>query len=145
MEYVVVLVICGAITSIIAINKGKDNLQWFLIGCLLGPFGIILALVVGGDTSAVEKKQVASGEMKKCPYCAELIRAEAIKCRFCQSEVPSVLAESEDEPVAAPPLQDSVSSRETCPHCGAKVLPEYNHCRSCKRPYPESPRDQAGP
>jgi hypothetical protein len=29
---------------------------------------------------------------KQCPFCAEEVKYEAIKCRFCQSELPAVEA-----------------------------------------------------
>jgi hypothetical protein len=35
--------------------------------------------------------------LKKCPYCAEYIKSEAIKCKFCHSEVSLDKRESNDE------------------------------------------------
>lgn len=82
-------VACGILAAVVAANKGRSGFGWFLLGFLLGPFALILALVISKNQAAVEQQAVESGEMRKCPFCAELIRAEAVKCRFCGSEVPA--------------------------------------------------------
>lgn len=88
MVWVFVWFICGFICSVIAVNKGRSIVGFFLIGLLLGPLGILLAAFLSKNDIKLEKKFIKSGMMCKCPFCAELIKTEAVKCRHCQSEIP---------------------------------------------------------
>lgn len=81
-------ILCGVAGGMILANKGRSGCGGFALGFLLGPFGLVIALVMGTDHKELEKRSLEEGDMRKCPSCAELVRVEATKCRFCGSELP---------------------------------------------------------
>jgi hypothetical protein len=82
---IVFWLICGGIAAMIASSKGGSGGLGFVAGALLGPLGIVVALFMGGD-NALADKQVAAGERKKCPRCAELVQPDAAVCKHCGHE-----------------------------------------------------------
>ena len=97
MTYVVIWIFCGIICSTVASNKGRSGSLWFLLGILFGPLSVILILVFPPDQQSIEKNKYESGHMKKCPYCAELIKTAARKCRYCGSELSIIIQEKETD------------------------------------------------
>jgi hypothetical protein len=75
MEYVLLWLLCGFIAAIIGGRKGEGCLG-FVLGVLLGPFGILIAIA-------------SKGNRKQCTFCKEWIHKDAIICPHCQKELRS--------------------------------------------------------
>lgn len=148
MEFVLIWLFFGMAAALVANSRGQNGCFWFVIGVLTGPFGLVGALFISDETDKAKEERhqeqaVATGESggyRKCPYCAEAIRREAIKCKHCQSDVePLGPAATNQRTPRQPPKKDYPRQkplvipglRTKCPTCGAynkKLVESCWHC-----------------
>jgi hypothetical protein len=53
---------------------------------------------------------------RECPFCKEEVKADAVRCKHCQSSIPRA------EP----------GHRGTCPYCKESIDPEAVRCKHCQ-------------
>ncbi len=85
LEYALICVVFGIAAALVAHSKARNALGWFLGGLVLGPFGLVVAVL---------PRALKEGETKRCPQCSEIILARALLCKHCQSPIAQYQASS---------------------------------------------------
>jgi hypothetical protein len=93
VEIVFFWVIFAILVAVYAEKKGRSGVGFFFLAVLLSPLiAFIIVLIAGENRPKAEERQINSGDFRKCPFCAELIKPEALVCKHCGRDLPGVEA-----------------------------------------------------
>jgi hypothetical protein len=60
-------------SAYVAVRRGHNPLRWAMLGAMLGPIALVVVVLI----------PTAKVATKVCPDCAESVKVDAAKCRFC--------------------------------------------------------------
>jgi len=116
----IALIVFGVFCGYIAEQKRRSFANWFWLGF----FFSFIALIAIAVLPSINIKKSSDG-LRKCPSCAELVKEEAVVCRFCQRELPI------KPTIVTEELQPTAKTHVICPKCEKIVRREALKCNHC--------------
>ena len=100
MEVIALWIVASIVVGVIASSRGRFWIPWMFLALAISPLlAGILVLVLPSKMPGATQPSVSEGTGRKCPMCAEIVRSEAIKCRFCGADLAPQI-ETADEAAA---------------------------------------------
>lgn len=80
MEIFIFWIFFSIIVGWIASTKYRSGIGFFLLSILISPLlSLIIVLILPKNEEGI----LFAGEMEKCPFCKELVKIDALKCKHC--------------------------------------------------------------
>jgi hypothetical protein len=90
ISWLSLIVVLSNLVANYAQNKGRSYWKYFILCFLLSPIiTFIIAAVSRPSEESKEKSAIKRGG-KKCPACAEVVKADAKICKHCRSDLSTI-------------------------------------------------------
>ena len=99
MTFFIAAVLLGLVPAFIAQSKGRSFAGWWLYGFLLFIIAIVHVLVI----PPLNSQYTNPSKIRDCPFCAEPVLRQAVKCKHCGSAlspIPPSEADSDGTKIA---------------------------------------------
>jgi hypothetical protein len=116
-EVLVIAVLVGLLPAVIARGKGYSFGAWWFYGAALFIVALPHALLIKPNQQGLDSQAMAEGK-KKCPFCVEMIHADATVCKHCGRDLPS----SERQPNVGSRSAPSATGTGTAPLSSATIV-----------------------
>ncbi len=83
---VLIQIVLGLITALVASGKGRSFWGWLIYGALFPPFALIYALLLKRDDAALQMKRQQKA-LIQCPNCQEMIPPNSKRCQHCNHKI----------------------------------------------------------
>lgn len=88
MEIFIGYFVFSIVVGVAASSRGRSGFGWFILSLLISPLlTLILVLVLPNCAIGPAATGVSPRTHHHCPECKELIRKDALKCRYCGSKL----------------------------------------------------------
>lgn len=109
-------------------RNGLSYTPIFLLGLVTSPIIQVIVTLIMESNVKRNSQTTTYGKNRKCPFCAEYIKKEAVICRFCNRDLPAY-----NESTKLPEIERERTVRypKVCRKCGLRYPKDHSICSDC--------------